>query len=171
MPEPPLVSRPWMAGYGVVAANEGSGLLPWSWAEERLAATRHCWVATTWSDGRPHLSPVWSVWLEDCLWFSCGVRSRKASNLAVDPRCTLSTDDPLNPVVVSGEATLSPSPSQVDRFVDTLDEKYGTTSPPDLRDPAVCATVRVRAVSVIALRSDDFTGTPTRWTFQRPTLP
>ena len=26
-----------MPGYGVVGPEEGSGLLPWSWAQERLA--------------------------------------------------------------------------------------------------------------------------------------
>lgn len=164
MPEPSHVARPHMPGYGVVAADAGSGLLPWTWVEEQLTATRHCWVATTWPDGRPHLSPVWCVWLDGCLWFSCGVASRKARNLDVDPRCTLSTDDPLNPVVVSGSAGFSASPSGTDRFVDALDDKYGTTSPAALRDPGVCATVLVRPVSVIALRTADFAGTPTRWT-------
>jgi hypothetical protein len=35
MPEP-RASRPYMPDYGVQPADEGTGLLPWSWAEERL---------------------------------------------------------------------------------------------------------------------------------------
>ncbi len=61
MPEP-IASRPHMPGYGVVGAEEGSGLLPWSWARSRLEHSRNYWVATTWPDGRPHVMPVWGVW-------------------------------------------------------------------------------------------------------------
>ena len=35
-----------MPGYGVQPATEGTGLLPWSWAEERLTAAHEYWVAT-----------------------------------------------------------------------------------------------------------------------------
>ena len=48
--------------------------------------------------------PVWGVWLDGRLWFSSGLRSRKARNLAADPRCTLTTDDARDPVVVEGTA-------------------------------------------------------------------
>ncbi|MDQ2759398.1 MAG: pyridoxamine 5'-phosphate oxidase family protein [Actinomycetota bacterium] len=39
--------------------------------------------------------PVWGVWHEDHLWFSSSKGSRKARNLAAEPRCSISTDDPL----------------------------------------------------------------------------
>jgi hypothetical protein len=29
----PVASRPYMPGYGIAAATEGKGLLPWAWAE------------------------------------------------------------------------------------------------------------------------------------------
>jgi hypothetical protein len=29
----PAASRPFMPGYGIQAADKGSGLLPWSWAD------------------------------------------------------------------------------------------------------------------------------------------
>ena len=32
----PHASRPYMPGYGLLGPDEGTGLLPWSWAEERL---------------------------------------------------------------------------------------------------------------------------------------
>src|SRR5690606_27626478 len=31
----PVAERPYMPGYGIVGPDEGSGLLPWSWAVER----------------------------------------------------------------------------------------------------------------------------------------
>ncbi len=33
----PRASRPYMPGYGILDAASGKGLLPWSWASERLA--------------------------------------------------------------------------------------------------------------------------------------
>ena len=38
--EIPRVSRPYMPGYGIAGPAEGSGLLHWSWAAERLTAAR-----------------------------------------------------------------------------------------------------------------------------------
>ncbi len=58
----PQASRPYMPGYGVLGPREGTGLLPWKWAEERLTDSRNCWVVTVWPDGRPHAMPVWGVW-------------------------------------------------------------------------------------------------------------
>ena len=93
-----------MPGYGTLPATEGSGLLPWSWAEERLIRSHDFWLATVTPQGAPHLMPVWAVWLSGRLWFSSANGSRKARNLSADARCTVSTDNPLEPVVVQGRA-------------------------------------------------------------------
>ncbi|WP_236700301.1 pyridoxamine 5'-phosphate oxidase family protein [Allosalinactinospora lopnorensis] len=73
----PRASRPFMPGYGIQSPHEGSGLLPWSWAEERLRTSHDYWVCTVWPDGRPHTMPVWAVWDAQELWFCSGRRSRK----------------------------------------------------------------------------------------------
>ena len=71
----PTASRPYMPGYGIAEPEDGQGLLPWSWAEERLVSSHDYWVATSRPDGRPHLMPVWGVWFDDAWWFSSGRRS------------------------------------------------------------------------------------------------
>lgn len=38
--------------------------------------------------------PVWGAWLDGALWFSTGGRSRKRHNLAYEPRCAITTQDP-----------------------------------------------------------------------------
>ena len=86
----PKASRPHMPGYGILDADKGKGLLPWSWATERLARAHTYWVATARPDGRPHVMPVWGVWLHDALYFSTGNQSRKARNLAENPNCVIS---------------------------------------------------------------------------------
>ncbi|MDQ3146483.1 MAG: pyridoxamine 5'-phosphate oxidase family protein, partial [Actinomycetota bacterium] len=65
-----------MPGYGIWGPTEGRGVLPWSWAEERLASSHRYWVASVGPAGQPHAMPVWGVWLTGSLWFSTGGRSR-----------------------------------------------------------------------------------------------
>ena len=66
----PKSSRPHMPGYGLLDAAQGTGLLPWSWAVERLERSHDYWMATLRPDGRPHVMPVWGIWLEAAVWFS-----------------------------------------------------------------------------------------------------
>src|SRR3979409_796829 len=107
-PMEPKATRPHMPDYGIKGPTEGTGLLPWSWAVERLTASHDYWVATTWPDGLPHVTPVWGAWVDDAVWFSCGPNSAKARNLARDPRCSIATDKPSEPGVLDGTATPSP---------------------------------------------------------------
>jgi hypothetical protein len=161
----PRASRPVMPGYGIVGANAGSGLLDWSWAEQRLRDSRNYWVATVWPDGRPHLMPVWGVWHERSLWFSSSLGSRKILNLQANPHCTMTTEQAEEPVVVSGVAELVTDLDVIGGFLARSNAKYHTDYDIDFLDPARNATVRVRPAWAFALRAADFTGTPTRWTF------
>ena len=75
MTEPPP-GRPYMPGYGLLKADQGSGLLPWSWAEELLIAPRNYWLVSVWPYGR---LPVWGLWDEGAFWFSSSNGSRKGA--------------------------------------------------------------------------------------------
>ena len=67
----PKATRPYMPGYGLLPENDGTGLLPWSWAETRLMNSRNYWLATVWPQRRPHVMPVWGMWQEGlATWFS-----------------------------------------------------------------------------------------------------
>jgi general stress protein 26 len=160
-----IADRPFMPGYGVLPASEGSGLITWAEAERRLTGSHDYWVATVRPDGRPHVMPVWGVWLDGRLWFSSGLRSRKARDLAAEPRCTVTTDDAQNPVVVDGVARQVTDSGGIAAFLDVLNAKYDAGLSPDFLDPQVNGTFAVGPERVIALTHDDFTGSPTRWTF------
>ena len=108
--------------------------------------------------------PVWGVWLDGRLWFSSGMRSRKARNLAVEPRCTLTTDDARNPVVVDGVAEQVTDRAGIEAFVGAVNAKYGGGVSVEFLDPAVNGTFAVRPERVFAISEDDFAGSPTRWT-------
>jgi PPOX class probable F420-dependent enzyme len=161
----PEISRPYMPGYGILGPAEGSGLLPWSWAAERLSSSRNYWVTTTWPDGRPHATPVWGMWDDSVLWFTCGVQSRKARNLGADPRCTVTTEDASDPVIIEGIAQVRTDDKSIRRALDLMNDKYHAGIEISFLDPARNATVEVRPGKVISMRHGDFTGSPTRWTF------
>jgi len=154
-----------MPGYGVLPADQGSGLLPWAEAERRLTVSHDYWCATVRRDGAPHVMPVWAVWLDGRLWFSSGLRSRKARNLAGDPRCALTTDDARDPVVLEGEAERVTDAAAIAAFVAAVNAKYDAGLTTDFQDPAVNGTFAVRPVRAFALSGADFAGSPTRWTF------
>jgi PPOX class probable F420-dependent enzyme len=156
----PTASRPHMPGYGVRGPGEGIGLLPWSWAEERLKASREYWVATVRPDGRPHLMPVWGVWHEGAFWFSSGEQSRKARNLRSDPRCSISTSNAAEPVVIEGIAELVTEPSVVQVITGLEKQKYSTEY------TAENSCFKVALTRAFGTAEDDPAGSPTRWTFK-----
>src|SRR4051794_37175207 len=161
----PIADRPVMPGYGVLPAEQGIGLLTWAEAERRLTASHDYWVATVRPEGGPHVMPVWGVWLDSRLWFSSGRRSRKARNVEGDPRCTVTTDDARDPVVVDGVAERLTNETAIERFVDAVNAKYGGGMTVEFQDPEVNGTYAVRPERVIAISGADFTGSPTRWLF------
>jgi hypothetical protein len=160
----PAARRPHMPGYGILGADEGSGLLPWSWADERLRRSHDYWLATARpDDSRPHLMPVWGMWDGVALWFSCSGRSRKTRNLLATRRCSVSTDDAIEPVVLEGVAELVDDPAALRTMLDLENEKYGTDYGIDMVDPDVNASFRVRPERAFGIDSNDFLGSPTRW--------
>jgi PPOX class probable F420-dependent enzyme len=152
-----------MPGYGVAAQDHGSGLLPWSWAEERLGAARNYWVSTVRPDGRPHAMPVWGLWDGEVLWFTSGGGSRKIRNLRANQNCVITTEDAMDPVVVEGVAEIVADREVIAALVPRLNAKYGESYTAEFLDPDVNATVRVVPRQVIGMRHEDFTGSPTRW--------
>lgn len=164
-PPGPAGRRPFMPGYGIAGPSGGRGLLPWSWAEERLAGSHDFWLATVRPDRRPHLMPVWAVWYDRSLWFSCSVGSRKTANLRAEPRCSLATDNAYEPVVLDGVADVVNDPGELAAVLARENAKYGTSYGQELVDPELNTTFRVRPVWVFSLDEADFTGTPTSWSF------
>src|ERR1700736_6734288 len=103
----------------------GLPLLDWARIEARLdegvtqapdtgGPNRHtCWLATINQDGTPHVTGIGALWVEGTFWFETGDGTRKAKNLARDPRCTLSVSTDDFDLVVEGEARKVTDPPTV----------------------------------------------------------
>ncbi len=156
-----------MSDYGV--PDDLDGVLPWSWAEERLLASRNLWVITATAAGRPHAMPVWGVWQPDpaTFLFSCSPNSRKARNLAANPRATVAVDSTVEVVSVEGSVR-SREASAVAAGIDAYAEKYWETEQERtdgkvfVASHALFELVPDRAFGIIETE-EDFARRATKW--------
>jgi nitroimidazol reductase NimA-like FMN-containing flavoprotein (pyridoxamine 5'-phosphate oxidase superfamily) len=77
---------------------------PWTEALLHLENGRFFWLATVRPDSAPHVMPVLAVWLDGALYFVAGHASRKAQNLAHNPRCVITAGAEDAQLVVEGKA-------------------------------------------------------------------
>lgn len=161
MRQPIRTDRPWMPDYGLAPAE--AGLLPWSWAEERLLASRRFWVATAGTQGLPRLSAVWAVWVDDALWFSCGGRSRKARDLGAAGRCAVSTERADEAVTMTGTARRVEDLALLGPVTEAYVATYGDGFPDPVSNPLFAVLPEV--VIGIIESDPEFTTRATRWTF------
>ena len=158
----PKASRPEMPmAYNIADAKGGKGLLPWKWTADRLKRNRNYWFSTSRPDGRPHVMPVWGVWLENTFFFSTSTESRKARNLRKNPTCVVTTGDAEEAVIVEGRLR-KVSDQEYERASRSYHRKYKWHI--DTKDGPLFA---VRPSVVFAFIESDFTSTATRWKFRR----
>lgn len=102
---------------------------PTSWPDT-LAAIKEAeifWISTVRGDGRPHITPLVAVWLDDSLHFSTGADEQKALNLANNPRVALLTganDWQRLDVVVEGKAVRVTARDQLQRLSAAWAQKW-----------------------------------------------
>lgn len=162
MARTPIASRPHMPGYGLLPADQGSGLKPWSYAVERLTRSRGYWISTTCPDGRPHCVPIWGVWLRDVFAFSTGAQSRKAKNIARDPRVVIGVEPTEDSIVLEGVVAPVDDADFVREFKTVYAAKYAMDMQ-EFSEPVW--TVKPVTAFSFASKGDEFTAGSTRWKF------
>jgi hypothetical protein len=166
----PESSRPHMPGYGLPTGNKG--LLPWSWAEQRLRKSHNYWITNVKTDGSPHdVSPhtmvVWGLWQDGGFLFSTGSTSRKARNLAQNANCVVCTEHANEAVIVEGVAEIA-DVSARRKFLPTYERKYKFDMKGmkqdilSMKEPVFAVRPRV----VFGLWEKEFVGKATRWKFE-----
>lgn len=155
----PRADRPFAPGYGIVGPEDGKGLLPWTWVAKQMSSCRTFWVATIHaSQARPHVMPVWGVWLDDAFFFSTGRKSRKGQNLAANPACTVVNDDGEEAVIVEGSAEELKDAAALERVAVAYTKKY-KMDPRSMGEPIFI----VRPKTVFGLIEKSFPKSATRW--------
>jgi general stress protein 26 len=154
----PKAGRPAMPDYGI--AEGKAGLLPWSWAAGILSKTQNYFLSTVRSDGRPHVMPVWGVWLGDGFYFSTGKKSVKARNLAANPNCVLCPGGADEAVILEGAAKKVTNKTVLKKFSGAYVKKYDF-DPSTMDEPIF--VIRPRAV--FGQIEKTYAKTATRWKF------
>jgi PPOX class probable F420-dependent enzyme len=91
------------------------------------SGTRTAKVATTMSDGHPHVMPVWFVLDGDAIVFTTPGESVKGRALRRDPRIALVVDEEVPPyafVHVRGRVKISEDPELLLRFATEIGARY-----------------------------------------------
>src|ERR1700686_1177839 len=89
-------------------SDPGAVATPWDETRRVLETAELFWITTVRADGRPHVTPLVAVWLDDAIHFSTGAAEQKGVNLAGNSHVILTTGcnywDHGVDVVVEGDA-------------------------------------------------------------------
>jgi pyridoxamine 5'-phosphate oxidase-like protein len=89
------------------------------------------WLATTDPDGAPHVMPVGAAWSDGRFYVVAGPRTRKAKNLAANPRASIAFAGKGFHVVLEGEVTRVTDEPKLKRIA----QVYGDNGwAPEVRD-------------------------------------
>jgi hypothetical protein len=166
----PRASRPHIPGYGLPQGNKG--LLPWSWAEQRLKKSHNYWFctikpSTVKPNHSPHTMIVWGLWQDGRFLFSTGSNSRKARNLALNANCVVCTELSEEAVIVEGTVEIADVPARR-KFLSAYQRKYKFDMKAmeqdilSMREPVFAVRPRV----VFGFWEKHFAEKSTRWKFE-----
>ncbi len=103
---------------------------PWADAVAQLEQAEIFWLSTVRPDGRPHVTPLIAIWLDEALHFCTGANERKAKNIAQNAQVILTTgrnsmhEDGLD-LVIEGDAVRVTDDARLQRIADAYEAKYG----------------------------------------------
>ncbi len=147
-----------MPGYDMMFRKDRRPL-SWTWARDRLSKAHNYYLSTTRADGRPHVMPVWGVWIDSSFYFSTGRRSRKSKNLALNPHCVVCPENASDASILEGTANEVVESSLRGRVVAAYKKKYDWDMS-DTKEPIYEARPRVIFGIV-----ENGKANPTRWRF------
>jgi nitroimidazol reductase NimA-like FMN-containing flavoprotein (pyridoxamine 5'-phosphate oxidase superfamily) len=154
-------------------SDDGVSAPEWVDARKRLEDAELFWVTTVRSDGRPHITPLLALWLDDALYFCTGPTEQKAKNIAGNPHRSLMTGcNALHEgmdLVVEGDATKVTDDAKLRRIADAYVAKYGEVWRFEVRDgafhhgPGVAWVFEVAPVTAYGFAKGEYSHT--RWRF------
>jgi hypothetical protein len=134
------------------------------------------WLVTLNPDGSPHATAVGAVWVDDAFWFQTGDGTRKARNVARDPRCAITLSVKEFDLTVEGTAEKVTDPETVARIAKAWNDGgwpcepdasgTGITAPFNAAGtgPAPWYVYRITPTSAVSQTTVE-PGGLTRWTF------
>jgi hypothetical protein len=157
-------------------SSPGATPTPWAAVREQLETAKTYWLSTVRPDGRPHVTTIAGVWLDEAVHFVTGPSERKAKNVAAGNSHAIVTTgcngwDGLD-IVVEGEAVPVIDADRLRRLVEAFAGKYDDFFGYRLQDGRLHATgaadapvpFELRATKAFAFAKGE-TFSQTRWRF------
>jgi general stress protein 26 len=158
-------------------SEPGASAVSWERASALLATAELSWITTLRADGRPHVTPLITVMVEDTVHFCTGPEEQKGRNLARNPAVVLTTGTNTlhsgTDVVLEGDAERVTGRDTLQVLADAWVDKYGEEWRFGVSDDAFLPPgggAEAWVFAVRATRAYGFGKAPyshTRWTFER----
>jgi len=112
---------------------------------------------------------VWGIWWQDSFWFTTGSRTRKARNLAANPRCVVGTEKADEAIILEGLAQKISDRAIWEQLIKLYNSKYGGDLGP-LLESSGSFVYRIAPQTVFGQdeHAENFTEAVTRWRFRKP---
>jgi hypothetical protein len=113
---------------------------------ETFSRNADCWYASVRPDGRPHIAPIWFVWVDNAAWLVTKASAVRAQNLAASDLASIAGPDTKSPFIMEGRSEhVAEVPEAVsDAFFEKYEWKLGTD------DPEYTFVIRFAPVKVLA---------------------
>ena len=147
----------------------------WTETLRIIEAAELFWISTVRADGRPHVTPLVAVWLDDALHFTTGADEQKCVNLRANPHVILTTgcnswDEGVD-IVVEGDAVRVRDAATLRRLADAWRRKWdgrwqfepGDQAFSDAGDATTALVYAVRPTKVLAFAKGGFSHTRHRF--------
>ena len=95
----------------------------WRVLDARLGRESTIWVSTVRPDGRPHMTPVWYVWVDGLIYIAISVDSQKFGNLRGNQAISLALPDTESVIILEGEAHVAKRET-IDKLGEHFFHKY-----------------------------------------------
>jgi hypothetical protein len=143
-----------------------AGPMTWPWVVERLAPARSYWLSTVARSGAPHVVPVWGTVVSGVWYCYTESSTRRARNLAIDPRVALHLTDAEDDLIVHGVLAHTGAPNSRPDVMEAFAAKYAR--PEDARflptaDPAFDVLLALRPTRALAWCLSDYENSQRRW--------
>jgi hypothetical protein len=143
-------------------------LIPLAWpaVADRLHEARNLWLTTTAPGSPPHAVPVWGAVHAEVLHLYTSRGSRKARNIAAEPRVVVHLPDAEDVLIVDGRLRDVGSPADVPEVVAAFAAKYW--APADRAylpgvDQGVDVVYALTPRRALSWRLADFENSQRRW--------
>jgi hypothetical protein len=108
-----------------IATNGVEATTAWDEARDQLTQAQRYWLTTVRPGGRPHVMPLFGVWLGESLFFTANADTRKARNLAANAQCVIAASGDELDLIVDGSAARVRDERTLRPLVDAYMTKYG----------------------------------------------